>query len=136
MTGHVLIILFRDALEWPEKWCDSKCIVQYWSGLLVSASENTLSLPLNTHGPEFFIKKLIQFLTAKVAVQQSIRFTLFVCVSVCLHFWNSSVKGSPSQSEYSLRLTNQSEHSIISAVGWNQLFNFSFSVFSYSFQII
>ena len=40
----------------------------------------------------------------------------FVCVSVCLHFWNSSVKGSLSQSEHSLRLTNQSEDSILSAV--------------------
>ena len=35
---------------------------------------------------------------------------------VCLHSWNSSVKGSPSQSEHSLILTNQSEDSILSAV--------------------
>ena len=32
---------------------------------------------------------------------------------VCLHSWNSSVKGSASQSEHSLRLTDQSEDSIL-----------------------
>ena len=42
---------------------------------------------------------------------------LSVCLFVCLcHFWNSSVLSSPSQSDYSSRLTDQSEDSISSAV--------------------
>ena len=53
------------------------------------------------------------FLTAKVAVQQS---TMSVCLFVCHKSWNSSVNSSPSQSEQSLRLTDQSEDSIRSAV--------------------
>ena len=58
------------------------------------------------------------FLTAKEAVQQSIRsICLSVCLFVCLcHSWNSSFKRFTSQSEHSLRLTNQSEDSILSAV--------------------
>ena len=54
------------------------------------------------------------FLTAKVTIQQAIR---SICVFVCLcHSWNSSFKRFTSQSEHSLRLTNQSEDSILSAV--------------------
>ena len=41
---------------------------------------------------------------------------LFVCLSVCHKSWNSSVNISQSQSEHSLRLTDQSEDSIRSAV--------------------
>ena len=41
---------------------------------------------------------------------------LFVCLSVCHKSWNSSVNSSPSQTEHSLRLTDQSEDSIRSAV--------------------
>ena len=39
-----------------------------------------------------------------------------VCLSVCHKSWNSSVNISQSQSEHSLRLTDQSEDSIRSAV--------------------
>ena len=38
-----------------------------------------------------------------------------VCLSVCLHFWNSSFKRFSSQSEHRLRLTIQSDDSILSA---------------------
>ena len=49
------------------------------------------------------------FLTAKEAVQQSIR---LICVRVCLcQSWNSSFKSFISQSEHSFRLTDQSENS-------------------------
>ena len=40
----------------------------------------------------------------------------FVCLSVCATFEILLLKGSSSQSEHSLRLTNQSEDSILSAV--------------------
>ena len=53
------------------------------------------------------------FLTAKVAVQQT---TMSVRQSVRHKSWNSSVNSSPSQSKHSLRLTDQSEDSIRSAV--------------------
>ena len=55
----------------------------------------------------------IELLTTKEAVQQGL---IWVGFSVCLHFWNSILISSPSQSEHCLRLTNQSEDSIWSAV--------------------
>ena len=54
-----------------------------------------------------FVPLLKFFLTAKEAVQQSIR---SMCLFVCLcHSWNSSFKRFTSQSEHSLRLSNQAE---------------------------
>ena len=69
----------------------------------------------------FSCKQRNLFLTAKEAVQQSIR---SICLFVCLcHSWNSSFKRFISQSEHSLRLTNKRIVFQISCISWNQLLN-------------
>ena len=55
------------------------------------------------------------FLTAKVSSSTIYQINLFVCLSVST-FEILLLKGSSSQSEHSLKLTNQSEDSILSAV--------------------
>ena len=60
-----------------------------------------------------------KFLTAKVSSSTSSQINLSVCLFVCLSVSTFEIlllKGSSSQSEHSLRLTNQSEDSILSAL--------------------